>query len=52
MVLGCIIFLATVFLIITLVMDVLYAYLDPRIKAAYMKAKKAGKKKAPQEKEA
>lgn len=37
MILGCIIFLATIFLVITLIMDVLYAYLDPRIKAAYMK---------------
>lgn len=40
MILGCIVFLATVFLVITLIMDVLYAYLDPRIKAAYMKNQK------------
>jgi peptide/nickel transport system permease protein len=35
MVMGCIVLLAIIFFVITLVMDVLYAYIDPRIGASY-----------------
>jgi len=43
MVMGCILFLSVVFLVITLIMDVLYAYIDPRIKTLYNSAKKRKK---------
>lgn len=35
MVLGCIIVFATVFSIVNLIIDILYGYIDPRIKAEY-----------------
>lgn len=34
-VMGCILFLALIFLVVTLIMDVVNAYIDPRIKALY-----------------
>lgn len=40
LVMGCIVFLASMFMLITLIMDVLYAYIDPRIKAMYLSDKK------------
>ncbi len=47
LVMGCIVFLATIFMLITLIMDVVYAYIDPRIKSMYLSAnvKKAKKNK-------
>lgn len=47
MVLGSIVFLATFFLLITIIMDILYAYIDPRIKATYIstRTKKASRVK-------
>lgn len=39
-VMGCIVFLSMVFLVVTLLMDVVYAFLDPRIKASYIKKQK------------
>lgn len=47
LVMGCIVFLATIFMLITLIMDVVYAYIDPRIKSMYLSAnvKKARKNK-------
>lgn len=44
MVMGCILFLSLIFLVITLVMDVLYAFIDPRIKAIYSKGKAKARK--------
>ena len=38
---GCVVFLAIAFSLIVLLVDILYAYIDPRIKAQY--AKKGGK---------
>ena len=38
---GCVVFLAVAFSVIVLLVDILYAYIDPRIKAQY--AKKGGK---------
>ncbi|GHU08445.1 peptide ABC transporter permease [Spirochaetia bacterium] len=38
-VLACVIFIAVVFAIINLITDILYSYIDPRIKAQYMRRK-------------
>ena len=37
MVTGCTVFLAVLFCLIMLVVDLLYAYVDPRVKARYSK---------------
>ena len=37
MVLGCVVFLATMFSLVNLVVDLIYAFVDPRIKAQYKK---------------
>ena len=37
MVLGCIVMLTITFSVINLIVDLLYAYIDPRIKAQYKK---------------
>ena len=37
MVTGCTVFLAVLFCLIMLVVDLLYAYVDPRVKAKYSK---------------
>lgn len=39
-VLGCIIVLAGIIMLINLIVDILYAYIDPRIKARYLNVKK------------
>lgn len=48
---GCILFFSIIFIIVTLIMDILYAYIDPRIKAMYMSYDKDKRKtkKAPKE---
>lgn len=48
MVMGCIVLLAIIFFVLTLLMDILYAYIDPRIGASYGKSsrKKASKQKS------
>ncbi len=43
-VLACVIFIAVIFAVVNLITDILYSYIDPRIKAQYMR--RAGKKKA------
>lgn len=40
---GCVVFLALAFSVVVLLVDIIYAYIDPRIKAQY--AKKEGKAK-------
>jgi len=45
-VMGCTIFLSFTFMIIILLIDILYAALDPRIRLRYTKAAKAGKKQS------
>ena len=35
MVLGCVIFLATMFTLVNLMVDIIYAFVDPRIKSLY-----------------
>lgn len=47
LVMGCIVFLAIIFLVITLLMDIAYALVDPRIKAMYSTQNKKRKKKRP-----
>ena len=37
MVLGCVIFMATMFSIVNLIVDIIYAFVDPRIKSLYKK---------------
>lgn len=51
LIMGCIVFLASIFMLITLIMDVLYAYIDPRIKSMYLSSniKKEKSKKSAQE---
>lgn len=46
MVLGCTVFLAMMFSIVNLIVDIIYAFVDPRIKSQYKKAgfKKKGEK--------
>jgi len=39
MVLGCVVFLATMFTIVNLLVDIVYAFVDPRIKSLYKKGK-------------
>lgn len=39
MVLGCVVFLATMFTIVNLVVDLIYAFVDPRIKSLYKKGR-------------
>ena len=39
MVLGCVVFLATMFTIVNLVVDIIYAFVDPRIKSLYKKGR-------------
>jgi len=39
MVLGCVIFLALMFAVVNLLVDIIYAFVDPRIKAQYKKTK-------------
>ena len=34
---GCVVFLALAFSIVVLLVDIIYAYVDPRIKAQYSK---------------
>jgi len=36
-VMGCTLFMSATFLIVILLTDILYAYIDPRVKAKYMK---------------
>ena len=36
-VMGCTLFMATMFCIVILAIDILYAYIDPRVKAQYTK---------------
>ncbi len=43
-VLACVIFIAVVFAVVNLITDILYSYIDPRIKAQYMR--RADKKRA------
>jgi len=40
MVLGCIILTSTMYVLVMLIVDILYAFLDPRIKAQYVSANK------------
>ena len=40
---GCVVFLALAFSIVVLLVDIIYAYVDPRIKAQYERAN-GGKK--------
>lgn len=35
--LGCVIFLATMFTLVNLMVDIIYAFVDPRIKSLYNK---------------
>lgn len=44
LVLGSVLFLAVMYSIVNLLVDILYAYVDPRIKSQYKTSKKAGKK--------
>ena len=37
MVLGCVVFMATMFSIVNLIVDIVYAFVDPRIKSVYKK---------------
>ena len=37
MVLGCVVFMATMFSIVNLIVDIIYAFVDPRIKSVYKK---------------
>lgn len=37
MVLGCVVFMATMFSIVNLIVDIVYAFVDPRIKSMYKK---------------
>lgn len=46
-VLACVIFIAVVFAVVNLITDILYSYIDPRIKAQYMR--RSNKKKAKEE---
>ena len=39
MVLGCVIFLATMFTLVNLLVDIIYAFVDPRIKSLYKKGR-------------
>ena len=39
MVLGCVVFLATMFTIVNLMVDIIYAFVDPRIKSLYQKGR-------------
>ena len=39
MVLGCVVFLATMFTIVNLLVDIVYAFVDPRIKSLYKKGR-------------
>lgn len=39
MVLGCVIFMATMFTIVNLLVDIIYAFVDPRIKSLYKKGR-------------
>ena len=39
MVLGCVIFMATMFTIVNLLVDIVYAFVDPRIKSLYKKGR-------------
>ena len=39
MVLGCVIFLATMFTLVNLMVDIIYAFVDPRIKSLYKKGR-------------
>ena len=39
MVLGCVIFLATMFTVVNLLVDIIYAFVDPRIKSIYKKGR-------------
>lgn len=39
MVLGCVIFLATMFTVVNLLVDIVYAFVDPRIKSIYKKGR-------------
>ena len=46
MVLGCVIFMATMFTIVNLLVDIVYAFVDPRIKSLYKRVgEKLGRKK-------
>ena len=38
LVLGSVIFLAVMFSVVNLVVDIIYAFVDPRIKSQYQKA--------------
>ncbi|MCI2058456.1 MAG: ABC transporter permease [Oscillibacter sp.] len=39
MVLGCVIFLAVMFTVVNLIVDIIYAFVDPRIKSLYRRGK-------------
>jgi peptide/nickel transport system permease protein len=47
LVMGCIVLLAIIFFVVTLLMDILYAYIDPRIGASYRTGSKKKVKKLP-----
>jgi peptide/nickel transport system permease protein len=42
-VMGSVLFLAVVFAVVMLLVDLIYAYVDPRIKARYVGARRHGK---------
>ena len=46
LVMGAVIFLSMLFMLILLAVDVLYAYIDPRVKARYLAAQKPRRKAA------
>jgi peptide/nickel transport system permease protein len=46
-VLACVIFIAVVFAVVNLITDILYSYIDPRIKAQY--TRRGEKQKAKEE---
>lgn len=50
MVLGAVLFLAVMYSVVNLLVDILYAYVDPRIKSQYKTAKKRDSKQAKEEK--
>lgn len=47
-VLACVIFIAVIFAVVNLITDILYSYIDPRIKAQYMRRKDQKKAKEAQ----
>lgn len=47
-VLACVIFIAVIFAVVNLITDILYSYIDPRIKAQYMRRAKKKKEKEAQ----